>query len=243
MLRIAVCDDVPVFVEILSERIESWAKDRYRNIQLKKFFSGEELLMEMEEKGDFTAVFIDIELGRMSGIETARRMKEKSRLTSIVFVSQHQSYFRQMFRFYPFQYIEKPISEQRVHEVLDQIMEIHRCLYETYSFVHNRVSFRITLREVLYFTSERRMIRTHMVDGREFVHYEKLNELEKKLTEFSNRFIRIHQSYLVNTGQIEQFHRKYVMMCNLELLPISRKQRKTMEQYHLEMLRKEFENF
>ena len=33
MLRIAVCDDIPVFTEKLAEYIEMWAGDRHLNVQ------------------------------------------------------------------------------------------------------------------------------------------------------------------------------------------------------------------
>ena len=62
MLRIAVCDDVPFYVEKLSESINGWAKQRRMNIQLKKYRNGEEVLLDFEVDGDFTAIFMNIEL-------------------------------------------------------------------------------------------------------------------------------------------------------------------------------------
>lgn len=236
MLRIAVCDDAYVYVEKLAESIEEWAVRRHLNVQLGKFRSGEEVLLEHETAGDFMAVFMDIELNGIDGMETAVKLREKNRLVSIVFVSQYEQYFKQMFQVYPFQYIEKPISGQKVCEVLDQIVEEHKLFYESFIFQYNRRTFNIALWEVFYFVSEKRIIRILMENEKEFIFYEKLDVLEKALTGYNNRFVRIHKSYLVNSRQIEQCFPGHVMMRNGDVLPISREHRGKMVKLNMEFL-------
>lgn len=236
MLRIAVCDDVPHYVEMLAGDIEAWAGQRRFNVQLEKFASGEEVLFEQEMAGDFTAVFMDIELDGMDGMETAMKLRERNRMVSIVFVSQYEQYFKQMFQVYPFQFIEKPVSRRKVNEVLDQIVEEHRIFYESFFFKYNRRLFHIALGEVLYFVSERRVIRIRMEHDKEYVFYEKLDALEKEIAGYNNRFIRIHKSYLVNGRQIEQYLPGQVMMRNGDLLPVSRDKKGKMMEYYVELL-------
>lgn len=236
MLRIAVCDDMSVCLEKLAGDIEIWAGQRRFNVQLEKFTSGEEVLFEQEMAGDFAAVFMDIELAGIDGMETALKLREKNRLTSIVFVSQYEQYFKQMFRLYPVQYLEKPVARKKVFEVLDQIVEEHKLFYESFFFKYNRRTFNIPLYRVLYFVSERRLIRILMEDGREYVFYEKMDSLERFLTDYSSRFIRIHQSYLVNSRQIEQYFPKYVTLCNGDVLPISRDKKEEIMQFYVGLL-------
>ena len=61
-----------------------------------------------------------------------------------------------------------------------------------------------------------------MENGREYLFYGKLDELEKELLKYSFRFYRIHQSYLINGRQVEQFHPRYVVMRNREKIPVTR---------------------
>ena len=52
-----------------------------------------------------------------------------------------------------------------------------------------------------------------------------LDELEKELFGYSSRFFRIHQSYLINGSQVEQYHSRFVVMRNREKIPIARGKR------------------
>lgn len=236
MIRIGICDDVQCYIEKLAYSIEDWANLRNINVQLVKFRSGEEVLLDYEEQGDFAAVFLDIELDGINGMETALRLREKNRLVSIVFVSQHEQYFKELFRVYPFQFVEKPIAGQKVFAVLDQIVEEQKLFNESFIFRYNRTTFNIDLKRVLYFASERRMIRILMEDGKEHVFYEKLDELEGKLAGYNHHFVRIHKSYLVNERQIEQYHSKNIVMRNGDILTVSRDKRSMLCQLHMKLL-------
>ena len=157
-------------------------------------------------------------------------------MVSIVFVSGYERCLKQMCRIYPFLYMEKPVSRKRAYEILDQIMEDHKVKYESYIFKYKHSTFNITLGEVLYFASEKRKIMVYLASGREYVFYEKLDTLENALADCSNRFIRIHQSFLVNDRHVEEFHPRYVVMRNGEMLPVSRKRRAVIRQSCMDIL-------
>ena len=80
------------------------------------------------------------------------------------------------------------------------------------------------------------MIKILMEDGKEYAFYEKLDELEKKLSGYNNRFMRIHKSFLVNVCQIEQYHYKNIVMRNGDVLTVSRKKRNMLSEYHMKLL-------
>lgn len=99
MIRIGVCDDVSCYVETLGNFVMDWAKMRKINVKLEKFRSGEEVLLNLEAKGDFAVVFMDIELDGINGMETALKLRKADRFVSIVFVSGHEHYFKRCFRY------------------------------------------------------------------------------------------------------------------------------------------------
>ncbi len=243
MLRIAVCDDVPFYVEKLSESINGWAKQRRMNIQLKKYRNGEEVLLDFEVDGDFTAIFMDIELGGVSGMETAAQIRRKNQWVSVVFVSQHEKYLKQMFELYPSQYIGKPFSRRKVYEALDHVVEDQRVRFESYTFQYNRTTYTVTLKDVLYFESQGRRVKVWMDGGREYVFYGRLNLLEESLSVYNSRFIRIHQSYLVNGRQIERFQPGFVTMRNGSSLPVSRERRYEIGQLYSDILSQNAKNY
>ncbi|MDO4304314.1 MAG: LytTR family DNA-binding domain-containing protein [Bacillota bacterium] len=238
MLRIAVCDDVPLHMERLAEYMQCWSKNRGMPIQVMKFQSGEEILFEIENSGDFTAVFLDIELSGMNGMETAVKIRKQNRLVSVVFVSQYDIYFREIFSLYPVQFMEKPVSRGKVFFILDQILEEHRYVYESFQFQYKHRAYNINLHEVLYFVSERRTVKILLETGAEYCVYDKLDDIEKMLECYRAPFIRIHQSYLVNGRQIEQYHRRMVMLRNKASLPVSRGRKNAVIQFHMDYLSK-----
>ena len=232
MVRIAICDDRNYYVERLSAMIRHWAMEKRLKLQLEAFQSGEEVLWAAEEGGSYQAVFMDIELTGISGIEAAAGLRKLHRYMSVVFISQYDTYFRQMFEVYPCYYLEKPIPEKKLFEILDRIMEEHRYVYAMYGFRYKRRNRQIFLRKVLYFTSEMRRIRIVMEDGREYVFYMKLDTVEQQLADYEVDFIRIHKSFLVNSRQVEQFYADHVMMSNGERLSVSRGRRENVNRFH-----------
>lgn len=236
MWRIALCDNAQNYVEQLSAIIEQWRRKKHINVQLESFWSTEEVLGDMEDNGDFSLIFLATDLKGPGVMETARQIRQKNRYTSIIFVSQHQQYCKQILEFGSCHYLEKPISQQSVFGVLDKVLEESHYLYESFTFRFDRRTYMIPLRDVLYFASEKRVIKIYMRDEKEYVFYEKLDRLEQSLSCYFTTFLRIHKSYLVNTGHIEQFRMEEIMIRNGDLLPISRERRNIIETFQINSL-------
>lgn len=239
MLRIAICDDIAAYGEWLAKIVEKWAVQKHLNIQLKKFVSSEELLADVEATGYFDIVLMDIDLkGGMDGVTAAARMKEIHQHFCLIFISQYDNYYKEVFPIHPFQYLEKPTSEMKLIESLEQAAKNYRYLHELYVFRFKGMTYSIQLREVLYFASNKRVISICMENGEQYTFYEKLDQLEKQLRQYNCRFLRIHKSFLVNSSQVELFHSKYVIMRNKDKLPISTDKRNSIMQFHMEYLEK-----
>ena len=63
--------------------------------------------------------FLDIELPDIKGIELAERLREIKPDLAIVFITAHQEYSLDAFKLYAFDYILKPIDEERVKSTLE----------------------------------------------------------------------------------------------------------------------------
>lgn len=241
MLRIAVCDDQTIYVDSTCRMIEEWAFKRHFNIQLGKFSSGENLIADIEESGYFDIVLLDIELRNgMNGLVTAAKIKEIYSHICLIFISQYNHYYKEIFEVHPFHYLEKPAQKKKLFEILDQAVDHYKYLNEIYVFRFKGRTYSIILREVLYFLSDKRIIRVIMEGGEEYTFYEKLDVLENKLKRYRSFFLRIHKSYLVNSSQVEQYHARHVMMRNKDILPISVDKKESVNRFHMELLEKNF---
>lgn len=72
---------------------------------------------------DFDAAFIDIELdaGRMNGLELAARLKSVHKDTHIIFVTKSRKYFREAFSVHADAYLLKKVSEDDVRRELNYL--------------------------------------------------------------------------------------------------------------------------
>ena len=68
--------------------------------------------------------FLDIELPDIKGIELAERLREIKPDLAIVFITAHQEYSLDAFKLYAFDYILKPIDEERVKSTFQRIYKL-----------------------------------------------------------------------------------------------------------------------
>ncbi|MBD5454935.1 MAG: response regulator transcription factor [Lachnospiraceae bacterium] len=232
MLRIAICNETTACGELFEKSIGEWAFGQKINIEAKTFDRGEEVLADIEQTGYFDIVLMDTVLkGNLSGIDTAKEIRRLYEYFCLIFVSGHNGYDNRIFDMHPFHYLEKPITKGKLFESLNGAVKSYRFLYETFVFRFNGINYCIRLQEVVYFVSDRRRIRICMENGREYIFYEKMDELEKRLRKHLVKFFRVHQSYLINGRQIEQYQYKYVVMRNRKIIPVSMDRRDHVEAF------------
>lgn len=88
-----------------------------------------------------------------------------------------------------------------------------------YIEMHTRQEIhRIRLEEVLYFSSDVRIVEVHLVEGTTYRFYGKLDEVQQVLRD---TFLRCHQSFLVNKNKISRITRKWVWVQEQQI-PVSR---------------------
>lgn len=237
MIHIAICDDMASYGDKLARLVETWAAGKNLKIQLSKYLSGEELIMDMEEKGCYDIVLLDIDLkGGLSGIVTAEKIKEMQENTCLIFISEYDDYYKEVFQLHAFHYLQKHLSDDKIIECLDKVADSYKYTNEIFAFRFRKTTYSIRLQDILYFMSDRRTITVVMENGKKYMFYDKLDELEKQLEKYNSRFLRIHKSYLVNVKQVEEFGPGYILMRNQDELPVSADKRRDVIRFHMELM-------
>lgn len=234
MLKIAVCDDQTTFVNALAKVILRWAASTGTKVSVKKFDDGIPLLHSIEDDGMFDIIFLDVEMERMGGLEAAMKIRETDLLTPIVFVSRYY-YHKEAYKVHPFQFIEKPADQEKIDAVMNDFMRMRKQDTETFVYSFNKTRHVMRLVDIMYFKSQKRYVH---IFGREEngVVLEQLNNIEKAVEDKNCRFLRIHQSYLINMRYIKEYHRSKVVMANGVVLPISCDRRKKINEVHMMLL-------
>ena len=125
MLRVAICEDVLSELQKQTQIIQSIMARLSKNVKFFCFRSGEELLMETDTTGNMDIVFLDVEMLGISGIETARILRERDSRVILIFVSCHNQYCKEMIEVQPYAFIDKPVSEEKLEKILKRVFETH----------------------------------------------------------------------------------------------------------------------
>ena len=133
MLRLAICEDDSYVVEELEVFLEGMHDTL---IEYDVFFSANELENELEYN-EFDAFFLDIELGKESGIELARNIRRYNQYAVIVFITSYPQYVYDAFDVIAFDYIIKPLCVEKIRNVISNISEYLFFSNRTFVFMSN----------------------------------------------------------------------------------------------------------
>ena len=114
MYKIAVCDDEEAVAAQVKELITEWNP----SVDVVCFSSGEELL---ENYQSYEAVFLDIDMAGMNGIETGKAIRKMDKDTKIVYLTAYRDYVSGAFGVHAFQYLLKPVNKKTIWNVLEEI--------------------------------------------------------------------------------------------------------------------------
>lgn len=219
-MRIAVCDDDRAIREELSRLIQKQVSE----VDIAEYQSGEELI---NAKGNFDIYFLDIEMGKVSGMDIARHIRgreENGRQRSIIiFVTGYREYMEAAFDVNAFHYLMKPIDTEKFSEVFGRAWKEAAVSYEqTKKYIIVKSSGtqkKILLKNIYYIESGNKKVIFHTTDGTLEV-YGKMEELENGLR---NTFYRCHRCYLVNMEKISAYSADNIQVINGDNLLLARK--------------------
>lgn len=234
MIRIAVCDDEKIFAENLKKMVCSYFAKKHIMSEVDLFFSGEEFLKQDMDMAGYQIVFLDINMEGPDGIETARKMRKICRETFVIFVTAFINYTLEGYKVDAIRYILKNTANfaETVEESLDAVCEKMEYATHIREFHFKEGMKKIALEQIVYVESYLHKVYFYLLE-RKLVPYTMdatLNNIEKELQE--GRFIRIHQSYLVNADFIKGIKSQKVILSDESELPVSKpRYKKVREEY------------
>lgn len=238
MISIGICDDDKYTVAELERLIYDTADEKSLKVAVETYYDGSSIENDIAKGVKFDLVFLDIEM-KQNGIITAKKIRELKTDILIIYVSNYEKYFRELFEVGAFRFLDKPIDKtkfsQYFTDAIDALNKADRYLLYKY----NRQINKVKLKNVIYFESNRRKILIHKIDGTVLEYYGKLNELELDLKKSEIKFIRTHQSFLVNCEYIIGWKYTDLILEGQIYIPISEEQQKRIQIQYREYIRKD----
>lgn len=216
MFNIAIIDDEDYFREDLKELVTSYMLEKGYVFQIDTYSSGEEFISLGIEMFKYTIVFLDINMDKVDGVSTAKKLRAISKEIFIVFVTVNVEYVYEGYELDITRYLLKENSnlERSIIECLDAIIQKINYVIVKKIFKFNETEKEVSLDRLLYIESKLHKLEFHVMEEKMklYTMYETLNDMEKELENFG--FIRIHQSFLVNIKYIVNVLRYKAILSN-----------------------------
>ncbi len=178
---------------------------------------------------------LDVEMAGVDGITVAKEIRKKDARALIVFLASHTRYMADVFEVVTFDYIQKPITEERLRRLLVKAESYLDMTNQSFSFDYRRRHYSIKSDEIFYFEKQGRQLIIYTRQGN-YLTYMNLKELWTKVSERS--FAAIHGSFIVNLKYIKTISGDKVLLEDGTQLHISRGCRKSFLEKHLNYVKR-----
>lgn len=218
-MRVCLVDDDSTQLEYFKTIIDKWANIQNINVDIDFYLSAEEMLFENPKSYPFDMIILDIQMKKISGIELAKRIRNKDKSVILAFVSGVADYVFEGYEVQAIRYILKPIKQQQVFELLDLVKtkEVEREKFMVLSISGEKKKVKYS--DILYVESMGHYVIFHLKN--EKIDYKQnISNLFEELSE--NNFVRTHRSYIVNLKYVDKITRDTCCLTEHIEVPISR---------------------
>ena len=220
MMRIGICDDEPVFQEIMRRELEAYY--RSLDLEVRVFSDGTELEEAVrKEPLSYTCIFLDVEMPGMNGLETAKVLREIGCQAPVILLTSHREYAPEGYEVGAFRFLTKPLEREKLYRALEAAEKEGRGKGRLV-VSQNGKEYYLPSNEILYFKSENVYLNIQTEKGRFLVR----KKLKEQLTELpAGAFFQVHRSYIVNMEKIQTFDGKEVILTDGSKIPVGRGKR------------------
>lgn len=217
--KIAVCDDDAEQLNTLCEKIGDALREQETGFDLARFSSGERIATAVAEQGKrFDILFLDIIMDELSGVEAARRIREKDENVSIVFITSSPDFVFEGYDVQALHYILKPVDEAKIKSVL-QYDFARRFEKNCLDIKLSGSVVRIPFDDIVYLESKGRKVMV-ATKSKNYETYGALSQLAEQLP--SGDFIFSHKSFVVNLNHVSQITKTDFITDTGQAVPISK---------------------
>lgn len=221
-MKVALVDDDADSVE----RLEGLLKSNIENsVLINRFSSGEEFLRFFTpESYDF--IVLDIFMGKLTGIETAKKIRETDKKVKLVFCSSSNEFAFESYEVGACYYLRKPYTDESFCAMLDRI-ELERL--ELMRSIKLPDGQRAVLRNIVYADFSSHCMVFHCKSGGDVISRISFAQTEPFLCGYSY-FCSPSKGVIVNFYEVRSIDNDVFLMSNNARIPISRRKLKEVKE-------------
>ncbi len=218
MLRIAICDDTPLYAGELAAQLYEIAEEMGLEISVDTYRSYG-ALGAAHEKTPYAVIFLEVALSDGDGIEFAEQLRAGDIGTDLVFYSSSSARAMEAYGVFPTGYLLKPPQKRRVRPVMEYIATRRGQTRTLLLRTPGGGRAAVALEDILY---------VEVMGNDLSVHTESetilcLGSLTETFQDVSQRqFYRCHRSFIVNMRAVRSLHHYYFLMKNGEEVSVAK---------------------
>ena len=166
MIRIALCDDNELQLEVSNAVLENYLQNKSEEVNVELFRKGEELIKQVREKGGFDIYILDMIMPGMNGMEVASLLRIMKDEGKIVFLTSTMEYAVQSYDVDASAYLLKPIDPDKLARTLNKIFMSLNKKEASVIIQSTTESMKIDPVNICYVTLDNRKLKYVLADGR-----------------------------------------------------------------------------
>ncbi len=230
-MKIAIVEDEKVHADYLVRLLEAWFKENRVDFCIREFPNAAAFLFEWEQDQAWNALFFDIQMPGLSGVELAKEIRRENRRVALVFVTGMTDFLLEGYEVEALHYLVKPVDAAKISSCMERVygryMEQEKrevILTEAREMVDGEKNRRITLRllpeDIVYIEAAAHNTELHTRE-KCYVVREGINVWRERLPR--ETFCLCHRSYLVNLLYVARLEKETVFLDDGRQIPLSRK--------------------
>ena len=232
MIRVAIVDDDEEYRLQEKDFINRYSKDTGEQFEIKTFNSGMDFISDYAPV--FDIVFLDIEMPLLTGMETARRLRQIDDKICIVFITKMSKYAIEGYEVNAIDFVVKPIKYFNFIDKLKKAISIKKSKVEKEIIIKcDDNYFRVPVSSIFYVEKDKNYLIYRTKRG-EITRRGTLKDAEEELAGCG--FSVCNSGCIVNLKLIEQVTQNCVII-NGEQIPLSRRKVKDFKKDMLGYLR------
>ena len=242
MIKCIAIDDEPLALRQLSKYME-----RIDDLEVVALCNSAHSADKVLAEKEVDVMFVDINMPDLSGVDFVRGLENPP---MVIFTTAYSEYAIEGFKLDAVDYLLKPFSFddfQRAVGKARSLLELQRLREEQITSsvdtsaqgtsenndcISIKADYKVSLvkyADIIYIESVGEYVRLHLISGSSIMTLLRLKNIESALP--SDRFMRVHRSYIVNLGHVAGYARGRVYLDNEEYVPISINYRDQFREY------------
>lgn len=210
-MNIAICDDDDIFRTTLEKHLRTYFDERSIPLNFLHFPCGEQLL---ESAILFDLVFLDVEMGKINGIDTGNELKKKNPHNIIFVITSHEGYLDDAFKINAFRFLQKPLNVIRLYKALDDASELINNDIIVFYDMESSSNVRIYTNDIIFIEIEKKRLKITTVYNTYYSN-EKISVWKNRLNGIS--FVSPHSSYIANLDHSIRHTRTLLVLAKKDL--------------------------